>query len=625
VVNCISDGNKYGVSVTATATLAELVNVRITNSVTNGILVAANSRVNCYSVAFYNNGTKLSLGANAVCEENNSVDMGADGYINDVAGNYGLINGATPAEARWVAQNIGDGTASQVYNSAGLSSALPDFPTAANTFSGDTSDGVTGTGTAPAAGKVMADAGNFGPGAATAPTLPVASVRDTATGGTLSSNKILKSNAVPGNYNDDNLSVGNIRPVAFGVGATGNLANLAATDAAYIALEATRNAVASLTNAKLTASAGAVKILGTTFGGTAVIEAHTADQVLHSAGGNYVDETLYGNTVIDGTHFGIGEVGAAITEQHTDDEVLKSASVPGNWNDDNISSQIAATENFLKDLPVGLGWTGGLSGDLPAPTAPTLDVIASSSTTAFADADGGFNVASMILQRKIPGGSYATVKSGFTGEWTDTGLTAITTYVYRVAATNSTATTYSNEVTITTKAVLPKLTMIKNSIEALVLTMTKLTGYNYDWQSSSNHDLAKISLPAVVFEFDPLEDNEDAVNGPDSNMYANRVTVKMECYNEISAAEITTEGETSIPDDPQCAFKLTMDKMLDDIKRLFGRNWYLTADCGIERIAYKRSTRAWSRSADVLKPGKLNVWLDITYCQDRLEPSITAP
>ena len=50
-------------------------------------------------------------------------------------------------------------------------------------------------------------------------------------------NQVLKS--AGGNYNDDNLSVGNVRPVAFGLSQTGDLSNLVATDAAYAALEAT--------------------------------------------------------------------------------------------------------------------------------------------------------------------------------------------------------------------------------------------------------------------------------------------------------------------------------------------------------------------------------------------------
>ena len=61
----------------------------------------------------------------------------------------------------------------------------------------------------------------------------------TATAEAHTANQVLKS--AGGNYNDDNLSVGNVRPVTFGLSQTGTLANLAATDAAYVSLEATRN------------------------------------------------------------------------------------------------------------------------------------------------------------------------------------------------------------------------------------------------------------------------------------------------------------------------------------------------------------------------------------------------
>lgn len=80
----------------------------------------------------------------------------------------------------------------------------------------------------PAVGKVMADAGGFGQaGGEFTPTVPVASVRDTTAGGTLDSNKILKSNSVPGNWNDDNLGVGSENNVriskAYGLSQTGAL------------------------------------------------------------------------------------------------------------------------------------------------------------------------------------------------------------------------------------------------------------------------------------------------------------------------------------------------------------------------------------------------------------------
>lgn len=98
----------------------------------------------------------------------------------------------------------------------------------------------------PVGRRFLSSEGSFTTSGADVPA--VGNVRDTDTvggvPGTLSSNKILKSNATgdgAGNYDDDNLAVGNVRPVAFGLGLTGDLSNLIATDAAYVALEEARN------------------------------------------------------------------------------------------------------------------------------------------------------------------------------------------------------------------------------------------------------------------------------------------------------------------------------------------------------------------------------------------------
>jgi len=103
-------------------------------------------------------------------------------------------------------------------------------------------------------------------------------VRDTdstgGTTGTLSSNKILKSNTTgsgAGNYNDDNLAVGNVRPVAYGLSATGTLANLVATDAAYGTLEGTRNSATAI--AGDIRSGKNIKIANSTVNGNATFPA----------------------------------------------------------------------------------------------------------------------------------------------------------------------------------------------------------------------------------------------------------------------------------------------------------------------------------------------------------------
>lgn len=136
--------------------------------------------------------------------------------------------------------------------------------------------------TDPGVGNVLASAGNYLiAGVTKTPTLvpdypDAGNTRDTDTTngvtGTLSSDKVLKSNATgsgAGNYNDDNLSVGNVRPVAFGLAQTGTLANLAATDAAYLALEATRNNANGTTGAQILVGY-APRIRNVTLTGTAV-------------------------------------------------------------------------------------------------------------------------------------------------------------------------------------------------------------------------------------------------------------------------------------------------------------------------------------------------------------------
>lgn len=278
-------------------------------------------------------------------------------------------------------------------------------------------------------------------------------------------------------------------------------------------------------------------------------------------------------------------------------------------------------DDFNNDFDIGY--------DGPVPTEPVLSGFALTATSiylscTFVPSVTGYDFYSCASD----GSSPVLLSTSNEMYWTVTGLTPQTKYYFEAKSRNGSGPSvlYSNIVGLTTKALKPKLTMIKDSIEALILSMTKTGGYNYDWLSASQHDLAKIAgYPACMFEFDPLEMNERAANAQDSNSYANKVTIKIESYNEISYDEIVLDNEYSIPDDPPCAFKLVMDKMLDDLKRLFGRNWWLSASTGIEVIDYVKSERTWSKSGDALKPGKLTSWWEITYCQDRNEPTVTAP
>jgi len=293
--------------------------------------------------------------------------------------------------------------------------------------------------------------------------------------------------------------------------------------------------------------------------------------------------------------------------------------MPGGFNDD-----------FNDDYDIGY--------DGPVPAAPVLTGWTLSATSNYLEVNfvpsaTGYDFYSCDSDGSNP----VLLSTANTTNWTVESLTAATLYYYVAKARNGTgpSDTYSNILTLTTKALKPKLSLIKDAIEQLVLSMTIAGGYNYTWLSAGQSDLAKVvGFPAVVYEFDPLENNERAENAADTNSYANKVTIRIDSWNEISAAEIASDlglpdpsplNIGGLPDDPQCAFKLVMDKMLDDLKRLFGRNWWLTADTGVERIDYIKSERIWSKSGDILKPGKLATWWDVTYSQSRIEPTVTAP
>jgi LysM repeat protein len=144
-------------------------------------------------------------------------------------------------------------------------SGTMDLPAISKVAPSDTLEGVAGTMDLPALNKVApSDTLEGVAGTMDLPTISNVRDNDTLEGvtGTLGSNYIIKSATPAGNYNDDNLTVGNVRPVAFGLSQTGTLANLDGTEAAYTALEATRNTDPG--EANVVNTAGSYKIANVT-------------------------------------------------------------------------------------------------------------------------------------------------------------------------------------------------------------------------------------------------------------------------------------------------------------------------------------------------------------------------
>jgi hypothetical protein len=127
-------------------------------------------------------------------------------------------------------------------------------------------------------------------------------------------NEVLKS--AGGNYNDDNLSNANVRPVTYGLGATGDLSGLLATDAAYVSLEQTRNNDNGTVAADIV-TGKSVKVRNTTITGAATLESHTANQVISTAGGNWdVSNLSVGN--VRPVAFGLSQTGTLANLAATD-------------------------------------------------------------------------------------------------------------------------------------------------------------------------------------------------------------------------------------------------------------------------------------------------------------------
>jgi len=283
--------------------------------------------------------------------------------------------------------------------------------------------------------------------------------------------------------------------------------------------------------------------------------------------------------------------------------------MPGGWNDD-----------FADSFDIGY--------DGPVPAAPVLTGWALSDTSiyllaAFVPSATGYDFYSC----DSAGGNQVLLSTANTMNWTVLSLTPATDYYYVAYARNGSgqSVAYSNILKVQTKSTKPKLTMIKDSIETWVLSMTTAGGYNYNWLSASQKDLAKATFPAAIFEFDPLETQDRAEFASDTNSYSNKVMVTLSAYTKMTAAEITLQGQTGVPSKSQDVYKLCMDKMLDDLKKLFGTNWYLSTNTGIELIDYVKSERKMTKASDIFRPGKLVSTWQVTYVQSRLNPTVTAP
>ena len=158
----------------------------------------------------------------------------------------------------------------------------------------------------------------------------------------------------------------------------------------------------------------------------------------------------------------------------------------------------------------------------------------------------------------------------------------------------------------------PILTRIETNIETLIKAMRVSDGYNYDWLYANIPDMAKVQYPTALVTLNP-----DEVAGTDIGAHAG-------CYTCVDTFLITVVGTLLAEKEiPTFEINKIWNKTLDDLKKLFGTNYSLTVDgvCVCDTIQYISSRRVYKKNGDIFIPGHLESTWQVTYSQDRQQPT----
>ncbi|AKL96346.1 fibronectin type III domain-containing protein [Clostridium aceticum] len=156
------------------------------------------------------------------------------------------------------------------------------------------------------------------------------------------------------------------------------------------------------------------------------------------------------------------------------------------------------------------------------------------------------------IERKVSGGNYSQIDrvDANTKSYTDTGLTADTTYIYRIRAYNDTEdSVYSNEVTETTEGRPAAPTN-------LTITSSTNTSVNLAWTDKSNNETGfkierKVSGGSYV-QIDMVGANKTTYKDTDIDS-GERYAYRIRAYNSAgnsdysNEATVTTEGKPAAP------------------------------------------------------------------------------
>ena len=130
--------------------------------------------------------------------------------------------------------------------------------------------------------------------------------------------------------------------------------------------------------------------------------------------------------------------------------------------------------------------------------------------------------------------------------------------------------------------------------------------YSFKWMVNEP-DYAKATFPVanVYLEY---ETSLDDANGPDSDMYF------QECSFRI---DVMARAEQE-NDNPRWDIQRDLNKALDDLKRVFGRDYSVNNTADI--IMYRGMNIEYERNNDIFMPAKMVTRWIVRYEQDRQNP-----
>lgn len=155
----------------------------------------------------------------------------------------------------------------------------------------------------------------------------------------------------------------------------------------------------------------------------------------------------------------------------------------------------------------------------------------------------------------------------------------------------------------------PILTLAEAAMKSLVEGMTTDGGYNYNWGTVNEYDMALCTFPSATIELEPEELNIDEPNGAWAGAYYNEDTFRIIVRGKLSDEHT----------DPNFQADDLLNKALDDLKQVFGIDYHLSGTVNV--IMYRGCTRIIERSGDRFIPKRLETRWIVRYLQDRQNPT----